>query len=334
MAERRLRVGVVGTGHFGRFHALKLSACPRASLVGLHDHNRRRAMQVGAETSAAVLELPALIEAVEAVVIAVPAATHAPIAEAALKAGRHVFVEKPIATTLEEADRLAMLADSRGLVLQVGHLERFSAGQAAIRARAGTPLYVEASRIGPYKPRGTDVSVVLDLMIHDLDLVLELMASPLERVDAVGAPVASALPDLVNARLRFASGAVATLTASRVAPRIERRMRIFGPEGAVTVDFAGRRLSVLARGRGEPASYVPGFGTEEASWEERDALEAEQAAFIAAVLDGAPVAVDGGAGRRALEAALRVEAAVAESTAQMAVSGLLDRCQHLLGGGF
>ncbi|MEO9190148.1 MAG: Gfo/Idh/MocA family oxidoreductase, partial [Acetobacteraceae bacterium] len=255
------------------------------------------------------------------------------LAAAALRAGRHVLVEKPIAATLAEADELAALAAEGALVLQVGHLERFSAGHGAIRARAGAPLYIEASRMGPFKPRGTDVSVVLDLMIHDLDLVLELVGSPIAAVEAVGAPVASPLCDVVNARLRFASGAVATITASRVAPRVERRMRIFGAQGCVNVDFVGRTLSLTARGRGEPIVGLPGFGIESASWQEHDALEAEQGAFIAAVLDGAPVAVDAAAGRRALAAALLVEAAVAETEARMRASGLLHDLDHRLGGG-
>ncbi|HET6182958.1 MAG TPA: Gfo/Idh/MocA family oxidoreductase [Acetobacteraceae bacterium] len=333
MSPRRLRMGVIGAGHFGRFHALKLAAAPRVALVGVHDRHPGRADSVAAEAGTAALSMEALIAQAEAVVVAVPAASHAAVGAVALAAGRHVLMEKPIATTLVDADRLAALAAARGLVLQVGHLERFSAAQGAIRARAGTPLYIEASRIGPFKPRGTDVSVVLDLMIHDLDLVLDLMGGEPASVEAIGAPVASALPDLVSARLRFASGAVATLTASRVAPRIERRMRIFGADGAVSVDFAGRRLSVLARGRGEPAAHVPGFGTEAASWQERDALEAEQAAFIAAVLDGAPVAVDAAAGRRALATALRVEASVADTLARMRASGLLEQRQHGVGGG-
>lgn len=328
-----LRVGVIGTGHFGRYHALKLAQAPRAVLAGVHDGDPARAASVAAEAGVRAMELAALIAESDALVIAVPAAAHAEIAAAALAAGRHVLVEKPIAVTLAEADWLAGLAAARGLVLQVGHLERFSAAQGALRARAGTPLYIEASRMGPFKPRGTDVSVVLDLMIHDLDLVLDLMGSELEAVDAVGAPVASTLPDVVSARLHFASGAAATLSASRVAPRVERRMRIFGAEGVVSVDFVGRRLDVLARGRGEPVAHVPGFGAEQAGWQERDALEAEHAAFVASVLDGAPVAVDAAPGRRALDAALRVEAAVADTIGRMEASGLLDHQQHGFGGG-
>jgi predicted dehydrogenase len=315
---------VIGVGHFGRFHALKFAKAERARLVGVHDGNPERAAAVAAEAGTEPLPLDALIAQTDAVVIAVPAAFHAEAGAAALQAGRHVLMEKPIAVTLAQADRLAALAAERGLVLQVGHLERFSAAQGAVRARAGAPLYIEASRNGPFKPRGTDVSVVLDLMIHDLDLVLDLMASPLESVDAVGAPVASALPDIVSARLRFASGAAATLTASRVAPKVERRMRIFGAGGVVSVDFANRRLSVLAQGAGEPAEYLPGYGVDSAAWQERDAIEAEHAAFIASILDGAPVAADAAAGRRALDAALRVEAAVADTIGRMRASGLLQ----------
>jgi len=333
MTTRPLRVGVAGAGHFGRYHALKLAASPRAELAGVHDHDPEHAARVSGETGARIFDLPGLLAACDALIVAVPAAAHHTIAAAALRANRHVLVEKPIAATLAEADVLAALAAERDLVLQVGHLERFSGGHGAIRERAGAPLYIEAGRMGPFKSRGTDVSVVLDLMIHDLDLVLELVGSPIAAVEAVGAPVASPLCDIVNARLRFASGAVATITASRVAPRVERRMRIFGVQGCVSVDFVARTLSATTLGRGSPVAGLPGFGVETASWVEHDALEAEQAAFIAAVLDGAPVAVDAAAGRRALAAALLVEAAVKQTEERMRASGLLHDLDHRLGGG-
>jgi len=333
MSTRPLRVGLAGAGHFGRYHAKKLAASPRAELTGVHDRDPDHAARVAAETGAPSLGLAELLAVCDALIVAVPAAAHHAIAAAALQAGRHVFVEKPIAATLAEADALAALAAERALVLQVGHLERFSAGHGAIRERVGTPLYIEASRMGPFKPRGTDVSVVLDLMIHDLDLILELVGSPIAAVEAVGAPIASPLCDIVNARLRFASGAVATVTASRVAPQVERRMRLFGAQGCVSVDFVARTLTTTTRGRGDPVAGLPGFGVETAAWVEHDALEAEQAAFIAAVLDGAPVAVDAAAGRRALAAALLVEAAVNEAGERMRASGLLHDLDHRLGGG-
>jgi predicted dehydrogenase len=185
-------------------------------------------------------------------------------------------------------------------------------------------LYVEATRIAPFKRRGTDVSVVLDLMIHDLDLVLMLVDSELEDVEAVGAPVSSRFEDIANARLRFANGAVATLTASRISLRTERRMRIFAQNGYIAVDFANRKMTVIARDRGEKLPGIEGFGREEVSWQDHDALAAEHAAFIASVLDGAPVAVDAAAGRRALAAALAVGEAMARTRARMVASGLIQ----------
>ncbi len=318
-----LRIGVIGAGHFGRYHALKLAVGGRAVLSGVHDHNADRAKAVAWEAGAPVLDLAGLLAASDAVVVAAPAAAHHALAAAALVAGRHVLVEKPIAATLAEADALAALAAERDLVLQVGHLERFSAAHGALTGRIGAALYIEATRIAPFKPRGTDVSVILDLMIHDLDLILSLTDSPIESVDAVGAAVASVHEDIANARIRFASGAVATITASRVSARTERRMRIFAADGYVSVDFANRKLSVIRRGHGQKLPWVEGFGIEEVSWQDHDALAAEQAAFVAAVLDGAPVLVDAAAGRRALAAALAVADAMADSRARMVASGLI-----------
>ncbi len=324
MVASRLRIGVVGVGHFGRYHALKVAASKRATLVGVHDPDTERAKAIGWEAGAPDLGFDALLAAADALIIAAPAEAHHALAAAALRAGKHVLVEKPLAATLAEADDLAALAAARQLVLQVGHLERFSAAHAALSGRLGAPLYIEAVRIAPFKSRGTDVSVILDLMIHDLDLVLALVAAPIESVDAVGAAVASPHEDIANARIRFVTGAVAAITASRIAQRTERRMRIFARDGTMAIDFANRRLTMVARGRGTPVPGVAGFGFEEASWEEHDSLAAEHAAFVASVLDGAPVVVDAAAGRRALDAALQVMASMAVSRARMEASGLLD----------
>src|SRR5271165_6779203 len=323
MVTSRLRIGVAGVGHFGRYHALKVAASERATLVGVHDRNEERAKAIGWEAGAPDLGFDALVAAADALIIAAPADAHHALAAAALRAGKHVLVEKPMAATLAEADELAALALAQQRVLQVGHLERFSAAHAALSGRLGAPLYIEATRIAPFKPRGTDVSVILDLMIHDLDLALALIASPIESVDAVGAAVASPHEDIANARIRFASGAVATITASRIAQRTERRMRIFARDGTMAIDFANRRLTMVARGRGVPVPGVAGFGFEEAGWEEHDSLAAEHAAFIAAILDSAPLVVDAAAGRRALDAALKVMASMVQSRARMEASGLL-----------
>jgi len=312
-----LRVGVLGAGHFGRFHALKAAAGPRTALVGLHDADPARAALVAAEAGCPALSAAALIEAADAVIVAAPTRFHHQLTAAALDAGKHVLVEKPIAATLAEADDLIARAAAAGRVLQVGHIERFSAAFRAVIAApsGGQALSWEAVRAAPFRPRSLDVSVVLDLMIHDIDLVLVLAGAMPERVEAVGAAVASEWPDFAVARLVFPDGRAAQITASRVSLAMERRLRVLGTEGEMAVDFLARSLAVLRRGGAEPVANMPGHGIDRAGWTEHDSLEAEQAAFAAACLDGAPVAVDGAAGRRALAVALAVEAAIAERQA-------------------
>jgi predicted dehydrogenase len=328
MPDTKLRIGVAGAGHFGRFHALKVAAAPRAVLTGIFDPDTERAKTVGWEAGAGELSFDALLAASDAIIVAAPAEFHYDLTARAMNAGKHVLVEKPIAATLEQADALVTLAAERKLVLQVGHLERFSAAYRAMAARVHGPLYIEATRIAPFKPRGTDVSVILDLMIHDLDLVLALADSEIESVDAIGAPVASQHEDIANARLRFRNGAVASVTASRISPRTERKMRIFARDTYVAADFAMRKLTVVARGHEaegrHPVPGVSGFGIEDVSWEDHDSLAAEHAAFVASVLDGAPVLVDAAIGRRALAAALAVADGMRASRARMVESGLIQ----------
>jgi predicted dehydrogenase len=315
---------VVGCGHFGRFHALKVAAAPRAVLSGLHDPDSARAEVVARETKGRALELGKLLDESDAIIVAAPAEAHHAIAEAALLANCHVLVEKPIAASLAQADHLATLAAERRLVLQVGHLMRYSAEYAAVSARMGRPLYIEATRIAPFKPRGTDVSVILDLMIHDLDLVLALVDSPIVSVDAVGAPIASPSEDIANARVRFENGCVATITASRISLKTERKMRLFAQAGYMSVNFVDRKLMMIGRERGLPIPGGQGARIEESSWRDHDAMEAEHAAFVASILDGAPVVVDAQAGRRALAAALAVSESMAASRAVAEASGLLS----------
>ena len=323
MSAPKLRIGIAGAGHFGRYHALKVAAAERATLVGIHDRDDERAQTVGWEAGAPHLPFAVLLDRIDALIVATPADTHHAVASAALRAGKHVLVEKPIASTLQQADELAALATERGLVLQVGHLERFSSAYQAMAARTGPPLYIEATRIAPFKPRGTDVSVILDLMIHDLDLILTLIDSPIESVDAVGAAVASPHEDIANARIRFASGAVATITASRISARTERRMRIFAQDSYLGVDFSARKLTVVGRGPGHKVPGVEGFASQEIAWEDHDSLAAEHLGFVAAVLDGAPVLVDAAAGRRALAAALAVADGMNTARDKMTASGLI-----------
>lgn len=303
------RIGVVGAGHFGRFHALKLKG---RGLSGLHDPDAARAALVAGEAGCDALPLDALLQASDALVIATPTLHHFPLAVRALEAGRHVLVEKPITATLEEADALVALAAAKGLVLMVGQIERHSAAIRTLRAEcAGRRLrHVEAVRVAPFRPRSLDVSVVLDLMIHDLDLILALAGSPLMEVSAVGGRAVSDNTDWAVAHLGFASGMRATVTASRLAVGLERRLRAMGPEGELRVDFLARSLDYVAPGGAIPMEHLSGWGIEHRSWVEHDSLEAEHDAFRAAIAGARPYEADGVAGRAALDAALRVEAAI------------------------
>ncbi|MDB5373174.1 MAG: putative dehydrogenase [Belnapia sp.] len=305
-----VRVGVLGVGHFGRFHALKLAA--RGVLAGVFDADPARAALVAAECGVPALEVGPLLGASDAVVITAPTAFHHGHAMLAIAAGRHVFVEKPVAASTEQARQIIAAAAAAGLVLQVGHIERYSAAIRTLTASgAGAgALAFEATRVAPFRPRSLDVSVVLDLMIHDLDLVLTLAASPLAEVRAVGAAVMSAHPDFAVAMLRFESGATATVTASRISIGLERRLRMLGPAGETRVDFLARSLETVRPGGAEPVATMPGWGIDRATWTEHDSLEAEQAAFLASIEQGAPVEASGAVGLAALDAALRVEAAI------------------------
>ncbi len=307
-----LRVAVLGAGHFGRFHALKAAKGPATTLVALHDADPARAAAVAAEAGAPALGLEAAIEAAEAVIVAAPTRFHHALGRKVLEAGRHLFMEKPIAATLDQAAELAALAAARGRVLQVGHIERFSAAFRAVVAAPGgqAALHWEAVRAAPFRPRSLDVSVVLDLMIHDIDLVLRLAGEEPEEVQAVGARVMSAHPDFAVARLRFPSGRAASITASRVSIAMERRLRVLGREGEMAVDFLGRSLSVLRRGGAEPVANMPDHGLDRSSWTDHDSLEAEQAAFAAACAGAAPPEVGAKEGIAALKVALAVEQAI------------------------
>jgi len=248
---------------------------------------------------------------------------HHEVALACLNAGIHVLVEKPITETLEQADALIRAAAEHKRVLQVGHLQRFLLQRLGADTAIKNPLYIEAVRIAPYKPRGTDVGVTLDLMIHDIDMVLALVQAPVTAVDAVGAPVVSPTEDIANTRLRFANGCVANITASRVSLKTERKMRIFQRDAYVSIDLHNRKYTLLRKGSGK--AWFPGLppiDREERSFAEGDDLEAEIAAFLAAVASGTPPLVSGEDGRRALETAMKVTASLTESLERVSASGI------------
>lgn len=305
--SNNLRAAVVGVGHFGRYHAAKYAAMDGVELVAVVDSDADRARVIAEEHhTRPYTDFSAILDSVDLVSIAVPTSLHRPVAEAFLDRGVNVLVEKPIADTLENADAMIAAADRSGAILQVGHIERFSGAFGAISNRLVRPLYIESYRIAPFNPRIRDVNVILDLMIHDIDMVLALVRSPLESVDAVGAPVITRQEDIANTRLKFASGCVANITASRVSAKTERTMRIFQPESYTLVDFQEQKLVHMTKGGQGPFPGFPGIQRSDETFERGDTLDREVRAFVAAVRDGTPAAVDGLAGRNALEAALRI----------------------------
>ncbi|QDH17893.1 Gfo/Idh/MocA family protein [Swingsia samuiensis] len=322
--QKQLRVGIVGAGHFGRFHALKSASNPSEHLIALYDPDIKRAQSVAHEVKCSIAsDYQSLLKHVDAIIIAAPAEFHFTLASEALQAGKHVLVEKPISATLDEAYQLAKIAKETNQVLQVGHLLRYSAEHKAITERVKRPLYIEATRIAPFKPRGIDVSVILDLMIHDIDLVLSIVDSPIAEIDALGAAVSSEHEDIANARLRFENGCVATITASRISLKTERRMRLFSQDGYLSADFMERKLTFIGREKGIILPGTGGFKRESVSWKEHDNLAVEHQAFVASCLEGAPVLVDAQAGIRALDTAIRVTESIKNSRKIMEISGLI-----------
>jgi predicted dehydrogenase len=323
-----IRCAVFGAGHFGRYHAQKYAATPGADLVAVVDADPARAAALAAETGTrAETSLEAMIGKIDAASVAVPTHAHYAVAARLLDAGIHVLVEKPIAATLEQADALIAIAQRRCVVLQVGHLQRFLLRRMEIQKRVARPLFIEALRIAPFKPRGTDVGVVLDLMIHDIDLILALVGAPVAEIDAVGAPVVTASEDLVNARIKFATGCVASVTASRIGFKTERRLRIFQRDRYLSVDLAARRLTEIARGEPQHShqdnadAELAGIERAEHTYPDGDDLAAEIADFVRCVRDGALPLVSGSDGRRALETAIRVTESL---RANLCAAGIAD----------
>jgi predicted dehydrogenase len=320
-----LPVGVIGVGALGQHHARHLASFKEVRLVGVYDSDGSRSAQVASGLGTlAYSEMDDLLRQVEAVTIAVPTQAHAEVGLRALELGVPVLMEKPLAATLGEADSLVAAARKQQLQLQVGHIERYNRALRAAERFLDGPRYIESLRLAPFQPRGTDVAVVLDLMIHDLDLVLHLTGSSATEVRASGLPVLSSHLDIANARVEFANGAVALATASRVARERIRRLRLFQPNGYFSLD--------LASGAGEfmrvRTGWQPGTGRELADVVERIELEAPEAdalalelqSFVHAVRGQREVVVSGEEGRAALELALRVADAV--RTPPLAVSAL------------
>ncbi len=309
--SKPLRTAVIGVGYLGRFHAQKYAQVAGSQLVAVVDANAAARDKVAAELGVqAVQDYRELFGAVDAVSLVVPTPLHHAIGCELLEQGIDVLIEKPIATTVAEARELVDLAKKRGCVLQVGHLERFNPAVLAAVERLGTPRFVESHRLAPFKQRGSDVSVVLDLMIHDIDLIQELVGTPIESIDAVGATVFSGEIDIVNARLRFQGGCVANTTASRVSLKQERKIRIFQDDAYLSVDMQQKVLTVIRKKDAAPVESPAQVSIEEESFDQGDALLAEIEAFLKAVRERSTPLVTGEDGLRALETAMKITALV------------------------
>lgn len=313
-AGARLKTAVIGVGYLGRFHAQKYAQLADSQLVAVVDANADSAQRVAGELGVEALsDYREVLGRVDAISIAVPTPMHHAIACAALERGVHVLVEKPIATTVQEAREMVALAARRNCVLQVGHLERFNPAIVAAVGRLQTPRFVESHRLAPFKQRGTDVSVVLDLMIHDIDLIQELVGRPIESIDAVGAQVFSGEIDIVNARIRFEGGCVANTTASRVSLKQERKIRIFQDDAYLSIDMQQKILTVIRKKDAAPVESPAQVSIEEESFDQGDALRDEIAAFLQAIRSKTSPVVTGEDGLRALETAMKITQLVQSS---------------------
>jgi predicted dehydrogenase len=302
-----LRTAVIGVGYLGNFHAQKYSVIPDVELVGVVDSNPKRVVEIAnALGTTPYCDHRELIGKVDAVSVVVPTQFHHAVARDFLVAGVHVLIEKPITVTIEEADELIDLANKRDLVFQVGHLERFNPVLMALDNILQEPLFIESVRIAPFKPRGTDVNVVLDLMIHDIEIIQHIVKSAVERIDAIGAPVFTGEEDIANARILFESGCVANVTASRISLKSERKMRIFQNNAYITLDFQNRKLLVAQKGNGELFPGVPNVKVEERELGEADALLNEIESFLSAIRTSSQPQVSGRDGRMALSTALKI----------------------------
>jgi predicted dehydrogenase len=308
-------VGVVGAGSLGYHHVRILRDVPGAQLVGFYEHAPERAAVVATELGVpAAASLAELLDATDAVTIVVPTPAHHAVAKAALERGKHVLIEKPIAVSLEEADELLELARRAGVIVQTGHVERFNRAIRAALPHVGSPRFVESNRLAPFNPRGSDVAVVLDLMIHDIDLVRTLVGGHVTSLEAVGVPVLTPFVDIANARLTFDSGAVANITASRVSRDRTRKLRMFQASGYLTLDLgtgsgefyrlrSDLDLPALSKAPRAIDDFVERIPLEAP---EGEPLRLEFESFVAAIAGEGPVVVSGEDGREALAVALGI----------------------------
>ncbi len=304
--SKLIRVGVVGVGAIGRNHARIMAGLENAAFTAIYDANREAAEALAAEYGTrAVGSLDELIAVVDAATVATPTVTHREIGSGLLEAGKHVLIEKPIADTLEDAAALVDLALARNLVLQVGHIERFNPVMGMLEERLTAPRFIESHRLSPFPNRSIDIGVVLDLMIHDLEIILHLVRDEIVSIDAVGVPVLTRREDIANARIRFAGGCVANVTASRISPERLRKIRVFQGDSYLSLDYQAQTGELF---RKEGLQIV----REDVVVEKDEPLKLELAAFVECAANGGKPKVSGSEASAALKVALQITRLIEE----------------------
>jgi len=304
---KKVRAAVIGVGYLGKYHAEKYSAMEDVDLIGVVDIDRGLAQEVAARfNTLAFTDYRDLFGRVDAVSVVVPTEDHFPIAADCLKQDLDVLIEKPMTATLAQADELIDIAKAKRRIMQIGHLERFNPAVIALKDIVRRPMFIEAHRLSLFKDRSTDVSVVLDLMIHDIDIIMNLVKSEIKSIHAAGAPVICEHADIANVRLEFVSGCVANVTVSRISTKNQRKIRLFQKDAYLSVDFAARDITVIRRDESIASDVIPGMDIRRLSFSDSDALEDELASFIQAVGTRRTPVVSGIAGRKALQVALSI----------------------------
>src|SRR5438128_5363696 len=302
---KKLRVGVVGVGHIGSNHARLYAEIPAADFAAIHDVDLAKANTIGKKFRArAAQSLDEFMELVDAASVATPTNTHYEIARSLLGRGKHLLIEKPITDNTGHASELAELAARNGLILQVGHVERFNPVLSALEERLTHPRFIEAHRLSPYPERSTDIGVVLDLMIHDLEIILHLVRSPVQSIEAVGVPVLSRGEDIANARLRFESGCIANITSSRISPERMRKIRVFQEDAYLSLDYQNQSGEIYRRVDGR-------ITRDPVAIEKEEPLRQQLASFVDCALTGGEPKVSGSHAAAALELAVEITRRIA-----------------------
>jgi predicted dehydrogenase len=310
----KLKCAVIGVGYLGKFHAEKYAQLPNIEFVAVCDTDEQRCHEIACQHNIDVVsDYKYLIGKVDAVSIATPTSSHHEIAKFCLENNIHVLLEKPITATISEAQDLINIANKNKLTLQIGHLERFNPVLVTLKQHLSKPLFIESLRLAPYKPRSTDVNVVLDLMIHDIDIIQYLVGKPIEQIHASGAPVLSAKEDIATARIEFSTGCVANVTASRISMKAKRELRIFQHNAYFSGDLNQKTLSILRKGEKEMFPGIPAIDQENFTMQDSDALLDEIKAFISAIINKTAPVVSGEDGMQALKTATQITQIVANN---------------------